>query len=147
MIDRCLEQWHEFVKTGDRERLAALLADDVVFHSPIVFTPQEGKALTMLYLMAAYGTFGGDGSSAEASDPTSSFRYTKRVASGHHAVLEFETRVDGKFVNGVDVITCDDDARIVEFRVMLRPLQAVNLMHRRMAAMLESMQPRDGAEG
>jgi hypothetical protein len=61
--------------------------------------------------------------------------------SGNVAVLEFETTVDGKYVNGVDIVTCDDEGRIVEFRVMIRPLQAVNLVHRQMAAMLESMKP------
>lgn len=137
MIDRCLEDWHAFVKTGDAERLAALLHDDCVFYSPIVFTPQEGKALTQLYLMAAYGTFGGD-SKAGASGG-SSFRYTKQVATGNHAVLEFETEIDGKYVNGADIISCNDDGAIIEFRVMLRPLQAVNLMHQRMATMLEKM--------
>ncbi len=147
MIEHCLERWHGFVKTGDPERLSALLADEVVFHSPIVFTPQEGRELTQLYLMAAYGTFGGDGDSSAGGSSGSSFRYTKQVASGHHAVLEFETELDGKYVNGVDIITCNDEGRIVEFRVMLRPLQAVNLMHQRMAAMLESMRGGDRPAG
>ncbi|MBX3287326.1 MAG: nuclear transport factor 2 family protein, partial [Actinobacteria bacterium] len=70
------------------------------------------------------------------------FHYTKQVLDGHTAVLEFETTVEGKYVNGVDIITCDDDGRITEFRVMIRPLQAVNLVHRQMAAMLEKMAPR-----
>ena len=140
MIEQCLERWHEFVRSGDREKLSAVLADEVVFHSPIVFTPQEGRALTELYLMAAYGTFGGDEASGGTGSEGSSFAYTKHVASGHHAVLEFETRMGGKYVNGVDIITCNDEGRIVEFRVMLRPLQAVNLMHERMGAMLAKMQ-------
>ena len=69
------------------------------------------------------------------------FRYTKKVLSGHVAVLEFETTVQGKYVNGVDIIEVDDDSKIIEFRVMIRPLQAVNLVHAQMAAMLESMKP------
>jgi hypothetical protein len=71
------------------------------------------------------------------------FRYTKQVLAGDTAVLEFETTVEGKYVNGVDIIRCDDDGKIVEFRVMIRPLQAVNLVHQQMAAMLERMKGAD----
>jgi hypothetical protein len=62
------------------------------------------------------------------------------VLSGNHAVLEFESEVDGKYVNGVDIITCNDEGKIIEFKVMIRPLQAVNAMHQQMKAMLEKMQ-------
>lgn len=54
-------------------------------------------------------------------------------------MLEFETTVEGKYVNGVDIITCNNRGRITEFRVMIRPLQAVNLIHAQMKAMLDSM--------
>ena len=67
------------------------------------------------------------------------FRYTKKVLAGDTAVLEFETTVEGKYVNGVDIIRCNDTGRIVEFRVMIRPLQAVNLVHRQMGETLEAM--------
>src|SRR6266436_444165 len=110
----------------------ALLADDVVFYSPIVYTPQEGKAITKLYLQAAGQTLPGDeakGGAAAADDKPGRFRYTKTVTSGDTAVLEFETTVDGKYVNGVDIMRCNDAGRIVEFRVMIRPLQAINLVH------------------
>ena len=119
-----------------------LLADDVVFYSPIVYTPQQGKAITSLYLQAAAATFPGD-----SSGPTSSgngrgkFHYTKQVFSDDTAMLEFETEIEGKYVNGVDIIRCNEEGRIVEFRVMIRPLQAVNLVHQQMAAMLERMKP------
>ena len=75
--------------------------------------------------------------------PGGGFRYTKEVLAGDTAVLEFETTVEGKYVNGVDIIRCNDEGRIVEFRVMIRPLQAVNLVHQQMAAMLERMKPAD----
>ena len=65
------------------------------------------------------------------------------MLAGDTAVLEFETTVEGKYVNGVDIIRCDDEGKIVEFRVMIRPLQAINLVHQQMGAMLESMKAAD----
>ena len=124
MIEKAVEQWHRVV-AGDREVLADLLADDVVFYSPVVFPPQRGKAVTMLYLQGAAQVLGGG-----------DFRYTKQVLAGRHAVLEFETTVDNKHVNGVDIISCDAAGRILEFRVMLRPLQAVNVVHQKMGELL-----------
>jgi len=145
-IEKCVADWHLQLRGELPGGLDALLADDVVFHSPIVFTPQKGKDLTKLYLMAASGTFtaeDGDAlpSDGEARSVGTEFHYAKEVLSGHHAVLEFETKLSGKYVNGVDIITCNDEGRIVEFKVMIRPLQAVNLMHERMKAMLETMKP------
>ena len=115
--------------------LHELLDDDVVFYSPIVYTPQRGKAITMLYLQAASQTLPGE----KSSSGESGFRYTKQVLAGDAAVLEFETTVEGKYVNGVDIIRCNEAGRIVEFRVMIRPLQAVNLVHQQMAAMLDRL--------
>lgn len=143
MIDACIADWHDFLRGKLEGGLDAILADDVVFHSPIVFTPQSGKETTKLYLNAAYATFGGDEQQSASGGSAGSFRYVKEVLSGNQAVLEFETMVEGKYVNGVDIITCDDDGRIVEFKVMIRPLQAVNLMHARMKAMLEKLQGQD----
>lgn len=143
-----VERWHEHLRGRLPGGLDELLHDDVVFFSPIVFTPQEGKAVTKLYLEAAgqalpgEGGGGGDGAveRAEGERPAGAFRYTKQVLSGDTAVLEFETTVEGKYVNGVDIIRCDTDGKIVEFRVMIRPLQAVNAVHRQMAAMIEALQ-------
>jgi hypothetical protein len=142
MIEDVVEQWHAHLRGELPGGLDALLDDDVVFYSPIVYTPQEGKAVTTLYLEAAGQTLPGDGTSpsAGAREGASRFRYTKQVLAGDTAVLEFETTVEGKYVNGVDIIRCNDEGRIVEIRVMLRPLQAINLVHRQMAAMLERMQ-------
>jgi len=129
MIETVIEKWHGFLAERSAEGLDGLLADDVVFYSPIVYTPQRGKAITAMYLQAAGQTLGNP-----------DFRYTKQVLTGDTAVLEFETSLDGKYVNGVDIIRCDDSGAIVEFRVMIRPLQAVNAVHEQMKAMLEALQ-------
>jgi hypothetical protein len=143
MIEQVVADWHRHLRGELPGGLDELLHDDVVFYSPIVYTPQEGKAITKLYLEAAGQTLPGDRPDGHgaADDSAGSFRYTKQVLAGDVAVLEFETTVEGKYVNGVDIIRSDADGRIVEFRVMIRPLQAVNLVHRQMAAMLESMRP------
>ena len=121
--------------------LDELLDDDVVFYSPIVFTPQAGKAITKLYLQAAGQTLPGEARRrVVGASASSAFHYTKEVLAGDTAVLEFETSVGGKYVNGVDIIRCNDQGRIVEIRVMIRPLQAINLVHQQMAAALERMQ-------
>ena len=107
-----------------------------------MFTPQRGKAITKLYLQAAQATFPGDAGD-NGTGSGRSFRYVKQILSGNQAALEFETRMDGKIVNGVDLITCDAQGKIVEFKVMIRPLQAVNAVHERMRSMLESLAARD----
>jgi len=142
MIETVIEKWHEHLRGRLPGGLDELLDDDVVFYSPIVYTPQRGKAITMLYLQAAGQTLPGDPSAGDAT-ATGGFRYTKSVLADDTAVLEFETTVEGKYVNGVDIIRCNDQGRIVEFRVMIRPLQAINLVHRQMAATLEAMKPSD----
>jgi hypothetical protein len=123
VIAETIERWHRVI--AGELTLDDVLADDVVFHSPVVFTPQVGKAVTSLYLAGALQVlFGPD------------FSYVKQVLSGDTAVLEFETAIDGTWINGVDIIRIDPDGRIVEFRVMLRPLRAITLVHERMGAML-----------
>ena len=138
MIQDVIARWHDHMH-GESGVLDELLDDDVVFYSPVVFTPQKGKDVAKLYLNAAGSTFGLSPSNGGGEPRKSTFRYTKEVLSGQHAVLEFETEVGGKYVNGVDVITCNAQGRITEFRVMIRPLQAVNMMHQQMMAMLEKM--------
>ncbi len=145
MIEKWMENWHKQVRGEFPGGLDELLADDVVFYSPIVFSPQKGIDLTKMYLNAAGATFDAGKPSQPKSEtkpetkPESKFHYTKEVISGNHAVLEFETEVAGKYINGVDIITWNDQGRIIEFKVMIRPLQAVNLMHQQMKAMLEKM--------
>jgi len=140
MIEQNIKKWHDLIRGEYPGGLDELLAEDVVFYSPVVFTPQKGKDLAKLYLMAAGNTFGGDDAKKEGDLEDSSFRYIKEVTSGNHAVLEFETKMDGKYVNGVDVITFNEEGKISEFKVLIRPLQAVNILHMRMQKMLEKMQ-------
>ena len=146
IVHDVIERWHRHLRGELPGGLDELLHPDVVFFSPIVFTPQEGREITKLYLTAAGQTLPGDtppaggGGDAAAEAEEGGFRYTKQVLDGDTAVLEFETTVAGKYVNGVDISRCDDDGKIVEFRVMIRPLQAVNLVHEQMKAALERMQ-------
>ena len=148
MIEDVVDRWHHYLRGVLPGGLDSLLDDDVVFYSPIVYTPQRGKAVTTLYLRAAAQALPGDAPTAADADHTardapmgasSGFRYTKQVLAGDTAVLEFETSIDGKYVNGVDIIRCNEAGRIVEFRVMIRPLQAVDLVHRQMGETLERM--------
>lgn len=125
MIDDVIARWHRYLGGELPGGLDELLADDVVFYSPVVYTPQRGKPVTSQYLEAASRTLAGE-----------TFRYTKQVLSGEIAVLEFETSVAGKHVNGVDIIRCDDAGRIVEFRVMMRPLQGIQAVHEQMGRQL-----------
>lgn len=122
-----LELWHEILQQRSPDRLDEILARDCVFYSPVVHSPQEGRDITRFYLTAAMRVF------------NDSFRYVKQVVSDRHAVLEFECDMDGIMVNGVDIITFDTDGKISEFKVMVRPLKAVNLLHARMRAMLEEL--------
>lgn len=142
-IETCIERWHACIGGRLEGGLDAVLHPDCVFLSPIVFTPQRGREITKLYLTAAGGTLAGSSPSSSEDGISvgdgSGFRYVKQIRQGHHAMLEFETEIDGKYVNGVDIITCDDDALITEFKVMIRPLQAVNLVHAQMKAMLERL--------
>ena len=144
MIRTTIERWHEALR--GESAFQDLLHEDCVFWSPVLFRPMEGRDLTALYLRAAYQVFPGDGADAtDSTDGPSGFRYTKRVLDGNHAVLEFETTMDGVSVNGVDIITCDDDGLITEFKVMIRPRKAVEKVQAQMAAMLEQMPPATGA--
>lgn len=137
-----INKWHAYLRGQLQGGLDELLDDDVVFYSPIVYTPQKGKAITTLYLQAAGVTLPDDSAASTSGVPsTGGFHYTKQVLGDDAAVLELETRIEGKYVNGVDIIRCNDEGRIVEFRVMIRPLQAVNLVHRKIAETLERMKP------
>ena len=130
MIDDVIARWHRYMDGDLPGGLDELLADDVVFYSPVVFTPQRGKDITTQYLAAASRALGGGEEGA--------FRYTKEVLAGDTAVLEFETSVEGTYVNGVDIITGDGSGRIVEFRVMIRPLQAIQAVHEQMGRLLSA---------
>lgn len=129
MAGEALETWHRLVRSQDPSGLNTLLAEDAVFYSPVVHTPQRGRKVAVQYLGAAFQVF---------FNPT--FRYVREIAGTSDAMLEFETEIDGVLVNGVDLIKWNDSGQIVEFKVMLRPLKAINVIHQRMAAMLQSGQ-------
>jgi len=143
MIETTIAKWHQHLRGELPGGLDELLHDDVVFSSPVVFTPQRGKAVTKMYLEAAGATLGDAPRPEVDGGPTPAvggkFHYVSEVMSGNRAVLEFETELDGKYVNGVDLITCDDDGKIVDFKVMIRPLQAINAVHDAMRTMLEQL--------
>src|SRR5664279_1999006 len=124
-----LETWHRLVRTQDPGGLNILLAEDAVFHSPVAHTPQSGRKLAAMYLSAAFHVF---------FNPT--FRYVREIVGASDAMLEFETEIDGILVNGADIIRWNEAGQIVDFKVMLRPLKAINLIHQKMAAMLQSGQ-------
>jgi hypothetical protein len=126
MTPQAVAQWHAIARSRDEAALDTLLADDVVFHSPVVFKPQVGKALTKAYLAAALEVLGNE-----------TFRYVGEWIGADSAVLEFVTIVDGVEINGVDLIAWDLAGRITRFKVMVRPLKAINLLHQKMAAQLE----------
>ena len=144
MIDDAIDRWKRHLRGELPGGLDELLDDEVVFYSPIVYTPQRGKAVTTMYLQAAGATLAGTGHDGGGSRESGGdgrpggFRYTKQVAAGDTAVLEFETTLGGTYVNGVDIIRVNEAGRIVEFRVMIRPLQAVNAIHQAMKAALEA---------
>lgn len=127
LIMDSLALWHDILKERNPARLPEVLAEDCVFLSPIVHAPQEGRELTSFYLTGAFNVF------------NDSFRYIKEVVDGRHAVLEFTCELDGIVINGVDIMTFNDEGKICEFKVMIRPLKAINLMHQQMKAMLEQL--------
>lgn len=123
-----IKNWHQLLNRRDTTGLENLLADDAVFHSPIVHTPQRGKDVTALYLSAAFQVLVND-----------SFHYVREVEGANDAVLEFAVVIDGVQVNGVDMIRWNAEGKITDFKVMLRPLKAINLIHQKMAEMLEAL--------
>lgn len=123
-----VEKWHEIIISRDLGKLNDILSEEVVFYSPVVHTPQVGKKLTQLYLSAALHVIAND-----------TFKYIKKVIDGNESILEFEVEIDGILVNGVDIITWDN-GKIAEFKVMIRPLKAINLIHQKMGIMLLKFQ-------
>ncbi|MCG5432936.1 nuclear transport factor 2 family protein [Mycobacterium sp. MYCO198283] len=121
-----IDRWIAVAESGDTAAIADLLAEDAVFSSPAVFTPQRGKATTLAYLSAAATLLGGP-----------DFRYVEQWRGERSAVLEFETEVDGIHVNGVDIISWNDDGEIDAFKVMLRPFKALQTVIPKMAELLQ----------
>lgn len=123
-----IEKWHHMMTIRSFEALDELLAEDAIMYSPVVFTPQKGKYITKMYLAAAGHVIGNE-----------NFKYTSEIIGERQACLEFETEIEGKYVNGVDLITWNDEHKITEFKVMIRPLQAVNVVWQEMGKLLEKM--------
>jgi hypothetical protein len=141
-IHDVLDRWHQHLKGQLPGGLDALLHEDCVFLSPVVFSPQRGREISKLYLSAAAKVLPGDEAASKPAtndDEHGKFCYTKKIAQGHHAMLEFETMVGEVSVNGVDIITCDDDGWITEFKVMMRPYRALDAVREQMAAMMEKL--------
>ena len=126
-----LARWHDYMAAGaDPALLAALLAEDAVFHSPVVHTPQVGKAVVTAYLLAAAKVLG-----------NAQFHYVRELVDGDEAMLEFVTECNGVTINGVDIIRFNEDGLISDFKVMVRPLKAINTVWEMMAAQLAAHQP------
>lgn len=120
-----LDSWYAFMKSHDATALWDLLHPDAVFESPVVHSPQRGRDITFKYLASAEKVLGGPG-----------FTYVGEWKNADGAVLEFKTIIDGIEINGVDIITFDGEGRITNFKVMVRPLKAINMLHRLMAEQL-----------
>ena len=121
-----LDRWHDYIKSHDEKVLWDLLHPDAMFESPVVHTPQRGRDITFKYLASAGTVLGGPG-----------FKYLGEWHSKNGAVLEFENEIEGITINGVDIITFSDDGnQITHFKVMVRPLKAINLLHRLMGEQL-----------
>lgn len=125
MIKDPIAHWHHIVESRDADLLDAWLDDDVVFLSPVIHTPQQGKAITTFYLAAAMQVLGNE-----------HFRYVREIVGPQDAMLEFKTEVNGIEINGVDILHWNNDNRITEFKVMVRPLKAIQLLHAQMKAAL-----------
>jgi hypothetical protein len=126
MTDHPIERWHRLVATRDAAGLGSWLAEDAVFHSPVVHTPQAGRALVVRYLAAAIEVFGNE-----------SFRYVREIVGTTDAALEFEVVIDEVVVNGVDLIRWNEGGQVTDFKVLIRPLKAVQLIHQRMGELLQ----------
>ena len=123
-----IHKWHEVIESDDLEMLDEIIADDAVFSSPVVFKPMEGKEITMMYLHAAGQSFNME-----------KFKYTREIHDDMNSVLEFETYIDDISVNGVDMIEWNEDGKICNFKVMIRPFKAVQKVQEKMIEALESL--------
>jgi hypothetical protein len=119
--------WHAYIGNETAEALDAMLADEAVFHSPVVHTPQVGKPIVMKYLLSAAKVLNGEG-----------FAYVREIVEGDNALLEFVSEIDGIKINGIDLIRFDAEGKIVDFKVMVRPVKAVNKLWEMMAAQLQA---------
>ena len=124
-----IDRWHAYAASKDPKMLWQMLDEDVTFHSPVVHTPQQGRDITALYLRAAIEVlFSLD------------FEYVRTVDAGSDSILEFRCTLDGIVINGVDMIHWNEEGKITDFKVMVRPLKAMQMLHQKMGEMLARMQ-------
>ena len=122
---KALQLWHQFVQTGDYKLLDELLAEEVVFPSPVVWKPQKGKEITKIYLSAAAQVLGGE-----------DFVYVREVINDRHYMLEFTKTIDDITINGIDMIEVNENDQIIDFKVMVRPLKGMQKIHQKMGEIL-----------
>ena len=123
-----LTLWHQFVENRDPTHLDDFIADNATLHSPVVWTPQKGKKIVIIYLIAACEIIANE-----------HFKYIREVSNDEHTMLEFSTVIDGVSVEGVDMLTFDSEGKLLDIKVMIRPLQAVNIVHQKMGEFLAKM--------
>ncbi len=126
---RIIDDWHRIALSGDCTALDGMIREDAIFESPVVHTPQRGKAITIKYLTAAVATL---------RNPSSEF--VGEWSGDKSVVVEFKSEIEGIAINGIDMISFDENGLITHFKVMIRPLKAVNLLHRKMGEMLAAFQ-------
>lgn len=135
-VPETIQRWHQMLKSRDFSQLDTLLADDVVFHSPVVWTPQRGKSIAKQYLLGAGQVLGNE-----------HFRYVREIYGSNDCVLEFKTQIDNVIIEGVDLIQWNDEGQITDFKVMVRPLKAINILHQKMAELLALFGTKNRADG
>jgi len=127
-MENPISKWHQVVELRDYNLLKEILSENVIFYSPVTYTPQKGKSITLNYLVAASEVFN-----------SSNFKYTKEIINNKFASLEFKLTIDDTEINGIDLISWNEEGLITEFKVFIRPLQGVNLIHKLMQKMLNNI--------
>ncbi len=116
-------RWHQFVETQNAEILHEILADDIKFHSPFVWKPKEGKPMATAILTTVTQVF-------------ENFRYVREISSENQHALEFEANIGELTLRGIDLIELDADGKIIDFEVMIRPANALQILGMEMSKRL-----------
>ena len=127
---QALEKWHQMIKTGDLSNLNELLADDVVFRSPVAFKPYEGKRVVFFILTNVIQVF-------------ENFTYHREFYTEdcENVVLEFSANVSGKSLKGIDMVRFNGQGKIIDFEVMIRPMSGLAALAEKMGARFAQYQP------
>ena len=120
------DAFRQAAEAKDFSKVDELLAEDVVFRSPVVFKPYEGIAAVGAVLAAVVQVF-------------EDFRYTDQVETGETAMLAFSARVGGRDIDGIDLLRFGADGRVAELQVYVRPLSGINALAEARRAKLEEM--------